>query len=226
MMTTVKGRHGGPRTGAGRKKSPMRRHDPSHRRRPELSSHHPVHVVLRTAPDVDRLRRGPVYRKLRGVLQRYLGKDGFRVVHVSIQHNHLHLIVEAGDRKALTRGMQSFAINAARAINSTSGTMGKVFAYRYHATQIRTPRQARRTLAYVLNNWRHHREDQVSERMLAVKLDPYATGLCFQGWTQRFVVPDGYRRLPVSPPRTRLLQSSWARFGRLDPFECPGSLQR
>jgi REP element-mobilizing transposase RayT len=35
-------------------------------------------------------------------------KDGFRVVHFSIQSNHLHLIVEATDEQSLSRGMQGF----------------------------------------------------------------------------------------------------------------------
>jgi REP element-mobilizing transposase RayT len=223
MTGVVKGRHGGKREGAGRKKSPFRRHDPPHRVRPELSRRHPVHVVLRTAEGVRRLRHGVLYRALRGVLARYLGQPDFRVVHVSIQHNHLHLLVEAADRRALTRRMQSFAINAARAINGTDGRCGKVFAYRYHATQIQTPRQARCALAYVLNNWRHHREDLHVGRAFEAKLDPYASGLSFSGWKDhRFRVPDRHVPLPVSPPETSLLRWQWTRFGRIDPFECPG----
>jgi REP element-mobilizing transposase RayT len=215
--------HGGQRAGAGRKKSPLRRHDPPHRRRPELSDGHPVHVVLRTTLGVQRLRRGVVYRAIRRVLGRYLGKDDFRVVHISIQHNHLHLLVEAGDRAALTRNMQSFAINAARAINGTSGRGGKVFGYRYHATQITTPRQARCALAYVLNNWRHHREDLPTDQTRRAAVDPYATGLSFDGWRGgRFRVPGRYVPLPVSAPRTPLFRSSWTRYGLIDPFECPG----
>ena len=223
MNEVVKGKHGGARVGAGRKKSPLRRHDPPHRTRPELSRRHPVHVVLRVADGVRRLRQGRMYRAIRRVLARYLGHEDFRVVHISIQHNHLHLLVEAADRKALTRRMQSFAINVARAINRADGRSGKVFAFRYHATQIRTPRQARCALAYVLNNWRHHREDQVMGRVLEAAVDPYSSGLSFTGWSgRRFLVPAGYSPLPVSPPATARLRSQWTRFGRIDAFECPG----
>ena len=223
MNNVVKGTHGGKREGAGRKVSPLRRNDPPHRARPELSHRHPIHVVLRTADGVRRLRQGVMYRALRGVLHRYLGHQDFRVVHISIQHNHLHLLVEAADRQVLTRRMQSFAINAARALNGTDGRCGKVFAYRYHATQIRTPRQARCALAYVLNNWRHHREDLAMGRAFEAAVDPYSSGLSFTGWKgRRFLVPEGYSPLPVTPPATALLRSQWARFGRIDAFECPG----
>jgi REP element-mobilizing transposase RayT len=223
VTEVTKGTHGGRREGAGRKRSTLRRHDPPHRARPELSPRHPVHVVLRAADGVRRLRQGVMYRALRRVLLRYLGQEDFRIVHISIQHNHLHLLVEAADRQALTRRMQSFAINAARAINGTDGRRGKVFAHRYHATQIRTPRQARCALAYVLNNWRHHREDLVMGRPFEAAVDPYSSGVSFTGWKgRRFRIPDGYAPLPVAPPATDLLHSSWARFGRIDAFECPG----
>jgi REP element-mobilizing transposase RayT len=172
---------------------------------------------------VRRLRHGVIYRALRRVLHRYLGNPDFRVVHISIQHNHLHLLVEAADREVLTRRMQSFAINAARAINGTDGRSGKVFAYRYHATQIRTPRQARSALAYVLNNWRHHREDRALGRAFEARVDPYSSGLSFTGWKgRRFLVPENYSPLPVTPPATALLGSQWTRFGRIGAFECPG----
>jgi REP element-mobilizing transposase RayT len=173
-------------------------------------------------PYVDRLRRSEIYHAVRGTLPRYLGLEDFRIVHLSIQHNHLHLLVEAADRDRLARRMQSFAINAARAINAADGgRRGKVFAYRYHATQIKTPRQARNTLAYVLNNWRRHREDLQTEQTRNAWLDPYASGLSFRGWSgRRFAIPPGYSPLPVSPPNTALLR--WLTdASAIDPFELP-----
>lgn len=218
---------GGIREGAGRPKGRTgRTHDAPHRARASLSPQHPVHVVLRTKSRWAQLRRSTIYTALRRVLQRYYGRDDFRVVHLSIQHTHLHLLVEAADRRALTRGMQSFAINAARAIHAVDGSRGKVFAFRYHATQIKTARYARHALAYVLNNWRRHREDQRNLRALHATFDPYASGLTFRGWrgSPRFALPARYTPLPVSPPRTALLRSDWRAFGLIDPLEVPGPI--
>ncbi len=222
MNASDKPKRGGRRPGAGRPRKPHQ-HDAPHRSRPSLSPKHPVHVVLRTTAWTPRLRCGPIYRALQRVLVRYLGRDDFAIVHVSIQHNHLHLLVEAADRRALTRGMQSFAINAARAIQRGPG---KVFAHRYHATQIKTPWHARHALAYVLNNWRKHREDVRSAKTLAAKLDPYASGLSFGGWTRlaKAHLPERYTPLPVSPPVTSLLGFDWQQFGLIDIFEVPGPL--
>lgn len=194
MESKKPSKRGGARAGAGRKKSIFKRHDPRHRARRELASKHPIHVVLRTRPELPRLRCGSAYRATRRVLRRYLGRLDFRIVHVSIQHNHFHFLVEALNRRALSSRMQSLAINLANAINKDLGRAGKVFAHRYHDTQITTARQARSALAYVLNNWRHHREDLASPRAMAAYLDPYASGLSFPGWcgedftgTPRFV---------------------------------------
>lgn len=179
--------------------------------------------MLRLKPGVSSLRTRTMYGTIRRVLAHFLGRADFRFVHVSLQGNHLHLLVEAQHASALRKGMQSFAIRAARAINRAMGRVGKVFAYRYHATYIVSPRQARNTLAYVLNNWRKHREHCANARTLAAAIDPYASGLAFTGWrAARFATPAGYVPLPTSPPSTRLLTTDWRQHGLIDPYETPG----
>jgi hypothetical protein len=115
----------------------------------------------------------------------------------------------------LTRGMQALAISIARRMNRVWKRSGKVFAYRFHATPIANPRQARNALAYVLNNWRRHREDFGGERQRAALLDPYASGVSFDGWRERseWEIPTGYEPLPVRPARTWLLRAGWRRGG-------------
>lgn len=168
-----------------------------------------------------------MYQAIRRTLIRYLGRMDFRIVHISIQHNHLHLVTEANDKRALSRGMQSFAINAARAINAAWGRAGKVFEFRYHATQIKTDRYARNVLSYVLNNWRRHREDFYDGASRTAVLDEYSSAVSFEGWAgkkRRYDPPPGYTPLPVAPPATALLQSNWQWHGLIDPFERPGPL--
>jgi REP element-mobilizing transposase RayT len=195
--------------------------------RPELSPSHPVHVTLRLNGHPN-LRQGKAYRALRKVLGFLLDAKDYRVVHISIQNNHLHLIVEAANKRALQRCMQRFAIRAARALQSVFGWSGvKVFPWRYHARHITTPRQARNTLAYVLNNWRRHREDVTSPRAMQASVDPYSSGIAFGGWvgSPRFKVPADYIPLPTSPPRTSLLKYDWRRYGLIDLFERPGPVR-
>jgi REP element-mobilizing transposase RayT len=141
---------GGKRPNAGRKRSRELRYDPSHAARPELSFKNPVHTMLRTLPSVPRLRQRAAYEAIRATLVHFLDGEDFRVVHVSIQANHLHLIVEAANKRALHRGMQRLAIRAARALNAAFEQTGKVFAFRYQAKQIKSASYARNAIAYVL----------------------------------------------------------------------------
>lgn len=171
------------------------------------------------------MRTRDFYDLFRRVMQRYLGRDDYRICHVSIQHSHLHLIVEASDRRALSRGMQSFEIVCAHAYQRLSGSAGGMFAYRYNAKQITTKRYARHALSYVLNNWRRHRVDYEDGVESAWELDPFSSAVSFDGWTERFRVPKNYTPLPVSPPRTSLLQFEWQEFGGISPYETPGPLR-
>ena len=86
-----------------------------------------------------------------------------RIVHASIQREHIHLLIEAETKGELSRGMQGFTISAAKQVNRALGRKnGRVFSDRYHSEVITTPRRARHALAYVLNNWRKHGEDRRS----------------------------------------------------------------
>ncbi len=220
----VRATHGGKREGAGRKKN-RRGHDAPHRARPELSARHPVHIVLRTLVRVS-WRTRDYYQFVQQALLGTLGRTDFRIVHVSIQNNHLHLLVEAADRKALTHGMQSFTIRLARIVHARVGGVGKVFAFRYHATQIKTARHARHALAYVLNNWRRHNQDWENGREVRAQLDEFSSAISFDGWARgrRFRVPEGYDPLAVSTPKTSLLKFDWQNYGLIQPWEKPGPL--
>jgi len=205
-----------------RRKKPGRKRtgrcsDSPHRTRPAHAKQHPVHVVLRTLPDVPRLRRGHVLRAARQALRKVLERTTFRVVHVSLQHNHVHVLVEATDRDALSAGMQGLAISLAKRINRACGRHGKLFAHRYHATAITSPRQTRNALAYVLNNWRRHREDRAPGRARVAALDPYSSALSFDGWRDgvRFAIPDDFVPLPVARAETWLLTIGWRKHAPL-----------
>src|SRR3954467_11417376 len=110
---------GGPRKGAGRPKN--RPSTVPHLRRPKLSRHHPVHVTLRLVPALQSLRSRQCYRAVLPALAEARERADFRVVHLSVQSNHLHLIAEADDREALSRGMQGLGIRVAKSLNGALG---------------------------------------------------------------------------------------------------------
>jgi REP element-mobilizing transposase RayT len=146
-------RRGGKRRGAGRKPK-GRRANERHAARPHFKPYHPLHIVMRVAPSVGSLRRRKLYKAMRDATITAALREYFRIVHISLQRDHVHLLVEAEDKAALARGMQGFTISAARHVNTALGDgkhrrRGNVFADRYHVKVITTPTQARHALRYV-----------------------------------------------------------------------------
>src|SRR3569623_957184 len=228
------GQHrGGRRKNAGRKPTGD---FASHSTRPEFDKRHPQHVTLRADADVGWLRRLDIYAAIRRALRTVLPRvNEFRVVHLSIQNTHIHLLVEANDKHSLANGMRAFQISAAKAFNAVYSSRrrlserrrGRVFADRYYTEDIGSVRQVRNTLSYVLNNWRRHRDDAGAYSLLAGRLDPYASGLAFTGWREMVpeeqrVLPRDYEPLEVAEPKTWLLGIGWPRASAISMFETPG----
>ena len=146
---------GGRREGAGRKRVRERK-GVAHRKRAVLKARFPVHVTWRMQKQVWKLRT----RRCFGVLRRafYAGANrfGFRLVHYSVQGNHVHLLVEANDEKALSRGMNGMGVRVAKGLNRVMGRNGQVLDDRYHAHILRTPTEVKRARDYLLQNARKH----------------------------------------------------------------------
>jgi REP element-mobilizing transposase RayT len=224
--------HGGKRPGAGRKPKGARAGE-RHRARPEHVSRYPVHVTIRVVGSAAGLRRKDMYLAVREATIVTARREDFRIVHMSIQHDHLHLITEADSTSALSRGARGFSISTARQINKAftarggDRRTGKVISGRFHARPLTSPRAVRNTLAYVFQNWKKHGEDKASFAQ-TWKVDPFSSGALFFGWKELehtpflWPLPPAYLPLIVLRPRTWLLQS-WSRFHPLiSVHEVPG----
>jgi REP element-mobilizing transposase RayT len=211
---------GGKRENAGRRRR-KGKHDSPHRPRPEHCERDPVHITCRVRNGFGRLRKRHVHHAIKQALVKYVLLPTFRVVHTSIQGNHIHMLVEARDKDAIAEGMRVLEIAMANAINRSLKRNGKVFDGRYHRVDIKTPRQARSALAYVLNNWRRHREDVSTPGAENALVDPYSTAASFDGWRDLDEVPN-WDPLPCAEPRTWLLRVGWRRHGLIGVREVPG----
>lgn len=203
-------RRGGARRGAGRKPAEPRARA-SHSARPRVRASNAMHVTVRVADDIPMLRQRALYPAIHAATANTAAtQPQFRIVHLSIQNTHLHLVVEADDNGALARGMQSFLICAARRINKLLQRRGSVFPDHYHMTVIRSPTHMRSVLAYVMNNWRKHKVDHLLPGWL---IDPYASGHAFDGWVPSSRPPWPAdvppRWLIVKPPKSWLLREGW-----------------
>ena len=213
---------GGKRPGAGRKRIAPRKLVP-HRRRRELDGRTPVHLTLRVCPAIRSLRRRDQYTHVRRALARTAHKPDFRIIHFSIQGNHIHLIAEPAAKAALRRGITGFITSSARRLNAHVGRRGKVYADRYDCQYLDTPAQVRAAIGYTLNNFRKHGEDRWDPRAVT---DAYSSADFFDGFRDHVARPPPWvERLdtpPVAAPRFWLTTVGWRRHGLIDPRAVPG----
>jgi putative transposase len=113
---------------------------------------------LRVRREIPSLRERRAFSAIRNAI--VLASNGaFRVIHFSVQRDHIHIIVEADHTEALSRGLSGLLIRVARALNRALGRRGPVWGDRYHARALRTPAETRFGILYVLQNWKKHLRD-------------------------------------------------------------------
>jgi putative transposase len=216
-------RWGGSRRGAGRKPGP--RPKTAHRIRPAHRGWQPVHVTLRSGFRKMRSERifGALQRAFRRSLQR--APEHFRVLQFSIQCDHVHRIVEAANKQALSRGMQGLSISIARRVNRLLGRRGRFWVDRFHARALENPRSVRNALVYVLANFRKH-----AARRYPAGIDRFSSAPLFDGWLltphQRTainrVAAQGFESPQlVARARTWLARVGWRRHGSISLAEEP-----
>jgi REP element-mobilizing transposase RayT len=206
-------KRGGARENAGRKATGKYGRDAkgraragvSHLRRPVVKAWVPQHVTVRTVWAPRSLRNRAVAAEIGKVMKRRARRElACRVVQFTLLSNHLHLIVEATDERALARGMQGLLSGLARVINRATGCEGKVWNDRYHARALETPREVRHCLVYVMRNGRKHGET-------ADAVDPFSSAAWFDGFAEHG--PLRWDQAPVHAPRVWLLTVGWRKVG-------------
>ncbi len=181
---------GGLRVRAGRKPV-LERAGVPHRSR-ELFERLPVHVTFRLARNVYNLRSQRSFTALKSAFRGAADRFGVRIVHFSVQGNHMHVIVEAEDTSSLCRAMKGLSVRIARRMNQMMGRKGRVLGDRYHSHVLRTNREARNAVAYVRENHRKHMA-QAGKPFTGPWVDP------FSSWANVLVLPT---------PQTSLLKHS------------------
>jgi hypothetical protein len=139
----------------------------------------------------------------------------FRVVHFSVQSDHVHLLVEAANTAALSAGMRGLVIRIARQVNKLLFRRGPVWADRWHGRALTSPRAVRHALVYVLANFKKH------VPFATHPVDPCSSAPYFDGFREyqgrlaievlrRRRLPGGASS-PTTLPRARtwLLAQSW-----------------
>jgi REP element-mobilizing transposase RayT len=153
-------------------------------------------------------------------------QERFRIVHYSLQNDHVHLVIEAEDGTSLSRGMQGLAVRLAHRINRAVGRRGTFWTDRFHSRELQTPGEVRRVLVYVHANYRKH------EPTLRVGVDPYSSGIWFSGFREARPLPLAItiskrtidvERSPVAQARSWLLRRGWLQAGTISVNDGPSA---
>ena len=215
--TEAKRPWGGARANAGRKPRHGGKPGVPHRARPDHRARHPVHVTLRARRGLPSFREQALFLAMRTAIGASLQSkrlDGaFRVVHFSVQSNHVHLVVEASDKRAMARGMLGLNVRLARAVNRVLEIQGPVWGDRYHGHILETPSEVRNALVYVLMNAKKH-------GLMQTGIDAFSSGAWFDGFATVTPLTDGQ---PVARARTWLASAGWRRGGLIRMDERPRS---
>jgi len=205
-----------------------------HVARPEHRAEHPVHVSMR------RVAIGPSFRAQR-VCSAIVGqisdakRRGVRVLHYSVQDNHLHLMIEGENSADLSNQMRKLFSRIAFAVNAVARRSGKLFRDRHHRHELRTPTETRNALVYILFNDRKHAvgahaspKSAHAHPSTAPDLDLCSSALWFNDWDPGVRLPpftyDEMKILasdmerPTIAPETWLARVGWRRGGGLVRF--------
>jgi putative transposase len=205
---------GGKRKKAGR---PNRSGTVNHMARPEVDFRKPLQITHKLQPGLATLRRKHILKAFQRCAARAKHFE-MHVIHFSLISNHIHMLVEARDKKALEQGMRSLASRMGKLVAFCSNKKGPVFKGRYHLSVIKNPTQMKRSLYYVLLNQAKH------SKMLE-HMDPFSSAKYFPDWRRLMgklwnpvfeweeVNISSCDEAGLSPPRSWLMRDGWNRAG-------------
>ncbi len=180
------------------------------------------------AKDVPNLRRSEPVALIREAIAAS-HTDAFRILEYTVLGNHVHLAVEADSQAALASAMRTLGVRLAKRLNRCFARRGALFAERYHARRLHTPREVRNVLRYLLLNARHH-ATQRGQRLARGWVDPASSAAWFDGWqhphhldrTAYWIAQLLRHPRPTQLPRTWLCTLGWRRHGLLEIDDIPG----
>jgi hypothetical protein len=169
----------------------------------------PAHVTIKVMRGLWNLRNAKTFAMILRQIESTSGAQ-LRVTHFSVQHDHVHLIVEAESNRALSTGIQGLSVRIAHQLNRLMRRRGKVFKDRYHVRVLATPREVKNALVYLATNGRKHLL-QIGRAVARGWLDPCASIAALGGWCPGLIAR--VSALAVVRPQSWLLSRGYSKAG-------------
>ena len=203
-----------PKRGRPRKKGAI-----DHRPRPKLKPDSVLHVTLKLRRGLPALRGRKPASAISRSFSKYAKGDGFRLIHFSVQNDHIHLVLEADSKPRLSAGMQKLMISIARRLNilwsKGRERTGQIFKERYHLHVLKSLAEVRNALVYAFANGAKHGVSGCQ--------DPFSSSAAFDGYktAPKRMPPPVIDLSMLAKPRSWSLRFGWRRRGLIDPNERP-----
>ena len=127
-----------------------------HIERPKFQRVRSFHLTIKVKKNKADIQNKKILKALHHAIKRARLKD-LKIIHYTLEYNHVHLLVEAYNNSVLHSGMQALGISFAKAVNRVKSTKGTVYKHRYHLRQISSPRDLKNVLHYIFHNGIKHR---------------------------------------------------------------------
>jgi len=127
-----------------------------HQSRPVLPKDRPLHVTIKfDKTQIANLRNKLFYREIRKSLQRLRAK-GVRLIEFSVQKDHIHFLLEAGNKLLLGKAMRALSISLSKRFSLLLNRKIKALKNRYHLHILNTRKELKNARHYILNNSTNH----------------------------------------------------------------------
>jgi REP element-mobilizing transposase RayT len=136
-----------------------------HRKREIIERPKPLHLTIK-------LKRAQIQNKIilknlkysiqRGRLQ------GLRIIHFSLEDNHVHIYAESDNNLVLTKGMKALGVSFAKRLNKFFKSRGQVYKTRFHLRVLKSASEVKNVINYILKNGMKHKRAKSF-------IDPYSS---------------------------------------------------
>ena len=126
-----------------------------HCRRAEINRPRPLHLTIKL--NKAQIQNKTILKHLKYAISR--GRlQGLRIIHFSLEHDHVHLYAESDSNVILTKSMKALGVSFAKRLNNFFKSRGQVYKTRFHLRILRSASEVKNVINYILKNGIKHKK--------------------------------------------------------------------
>lgn len=126
-----------------------------HTSRPKISRPTSLHLTIKVKSIKANIKNKIILHMLKRAILN-ARRQGLKVIHFSLEYDHVHLLIEADNNLTLGKGMKALGVTLAKRINKFRGLKGAVYKHRYHFRRVGSSAQLKKVMNYIFSNGVKH----------------------------------------------------------------------